>query len=71
MTGLSWWSRNSDPFSVGVPHLEMTGLPGKFLRRLWILGNRYNFPKLVIFLYLEEKYLNFFSETTPIYFESS
>ena len=71
MAGLSWWPRNSDTFPVGVPHLEMTGLPGKFLRRLWILGNRYNFPKLVVFLYLEEKYLKLFSEIAPIYSESS
>ena len=44
----------------------MTDLPGAFLRRLWILGNRYSFPKLITFLYSKKK-KNFssFSEITP------
>ena len=65
MTGLRWWSRNSDTFSVCVPQLEMTGLPGTFLRRSWILGNSYSFPKLVAFLYSEEKYLSSSSGIKP------
>ena len=28
----------------------MTGLPGTFDSRLWILGRRYNFPRLQVFL---------------------
>ena len=59
MTGLRWWSKNSDTFSIGIPQLEMTGLPDTFLRRLWILGNRYSFPELIVFLYSKEKYLKF------------
>ena len=64
-TGLRWWSRNFYNFSVGFPQLEITGLPGTFLRCLWILGYRYNFPKLVAFLYSKEKYFSSFSEITP------
>ena len=39
--GFKWKSRNSDAFSVGVPQLEITHLPGTLWSRLWILGNRY------------------------------
>ena len=48
--GFKWKSRNSDTFSVGVPQLEITGLPGTLWRRLWILGNRYDLPRLVVFV---------------------
>ena len=41
-----WLFRNSDTFSVGAPQFEMTGLQRTFDSRLWILGSRYNFPRL-------------------------
>ena len=34
ITRLRWWSKNYDTFSLDVPHLEMTGLPRRSLRRL-------------------------------------
>ena len=43
-------SKNSDTFSVGANQLEMTGLPGTFDSHLWILGSRYNFPRLQVSL---------------------
>ena len=47
--GFKLKSTNSDDFSAGVPQLEITGLPGTLWNRLWILGNRYNLPRLVVF----------------------
>ena len=41
--GCIWLSRNSDTFSVGTPQFDMTGIPGTFDSRLWILGSRYSF----------------------------
>ena len=54
-------SRNSDTFSVDAPQFEMTGLPGTFDSRLWILGRRYSFPWLQVFLNSKRKFLNSFS----------
>ena len=42
----------SETFSVGVPQFDITGLPGTALRRLCILGRKYNFQRLVAFLKL-------------------
>ena len=47
---------------MGVPQLEITGLCGTALKRLFILGKKYNFPRLVAFLKLQVKYLSSFSE---------
>ena len=58
--GCIWLSINSDTFSVGAPQFEMTGLPGTFDSRLWILGRRYSFPRLQVFLNSKWKYLNSF-----------
>ena len=38
--GFRWKSTNSDAFSVGVPQLEITGLPGTSDNLLWILGSK-------------------------------
>ena len=54
--GLRWWSKSSETFSVGVPQLEITGLPRTLKRPLWIFGSRYNLPKLHAFLYSYVKY---------------
>ena len=40
ITGLRWWSRNSDAFLVGVPQLDITGFSETFAKRLCILGKR-------------------------------
>ena len=53
--GLGWWSKNSETFSVGVPQLEITGLPGTS-NKLWILGGKYILLRLVAFLYLYVNY---------------
>ena len=53
INGLGWCLRNSDTFPIGASQLEMTGLQGNFLRRLWILDNRYSFTKLVALKVLE------------------
>ena len=58
--GLRWKSKNSDTFSVGEPQFEITGLPGTSDRPLCILGNRYNWPRLEVFLNSLEKYFKFF-----------
>ena len=36
-------------FFVGILQFELTGLPGAFGSFLWILGSRYNFPRLQVF----------------------
>ena len=38
----NWLSKNFATFSVGVSQFEITGLPGTFSKRLWILGSKYN-----------------------------
>ena len=50
MTGFKWWSKNSDAFSVGVSQLDFTGRPGTLKSVMWMLGRKYNFPKLLAFL---------------------
>ena len=62
MTGFKWWSKNSDAFSVGMPKLDIMGCPGTLKSFLWILGRRYNFPKLVAFLYSYKNYFISFSD---------
>ena len=64
-------SRNSVTFSEGVPQFEMTGLPGTFGSRLWILGSRYNFPRLQVFLNSKRKYLNSFLVISYLCFKLS
>ena len=39
--GFNWWSRNYEHFSVGLPQLEITDLPGTLWSLLWILGKKY------------------------------
>ena len=51
ITGLRWWFKNSDAFSVGVLQFDITGIPGTFAKRLCILGKRYSLPGLVTFLH--------------------
>ena len=50
ITSLSWLSKNSKAFSVGVPQFNITGLPGTSHSLLWIFGSKYIFPKLVTFV---------------------
>ena len=69
ITGLRWWSKNSETFSVGVPQFEITGLPGTSYNLLWILGRRYIFPRLVVFLYLYVKCWSSFSDIIPLAFK--
>ena len=45
--GLRMESKYSETVSVGVPQLNITGLPGTALKRLCILGRKYYFPRLV------------------------
>ena len=59
--GCIWLSRNLDTFSVGARQLEMIGPPVTFDSCLWILGSRYNFPSLQVFLNSKPKCLNSFS----------
>ena len=49
INGFKWKPRNSDAFSFGVPQLEIPGLPGTLKSCSWILGNRYNLPRLLVF----------------------
>ena len=50
--GCIWLSRNSDTFSVGAPQFEMTGLPGTFDSRLWILGRMYIYVRQNMYIYV-------------------
>ena len=63
VTGFKIWSKYSGNFSVGVPQFDITGLLGTELKRLCILGRKYNFPRLVVFLKLQVKYLSSFSDS--------
>ena len=45
-----WKSKNSDIFSVRIPQFGITNLPETSDRCLCILGNRYNLPRLEVFL---------------------
>ena len=49
ITGLSWKSKNSETFSVGVPQFEIIGPPGTLHNLLCILENKYILPKLAAF----------------------
>ena len=69
ITGLRWWSKNSEIFSVGVPQFEITGFPGTSNNFLWILRSRCILPRLVVFLYLHVKYWSFFSDIIPLAFK--
>ena len=40
MRGCSWWSRNSETFSVGVQQFEMTGHPGTLPKVLCIFRSK-------------------------------
>ena len=49
MPGFKMWSKYFEIFSEGVPQFDITGLPGTELKRLYVLGRKYNFPRLVAF----------------------
>ena len=66
--GLRQKCKYSETFSVGVPQFDMTGLPGTLNNRLCILGKKYNFPKLVVFLLLQVKYLSSFTAFSDMCF---
>lgn len=54
-------SKNSGAISTDKPQYYTTRRPVKLNNPLWILGKRYNLPKIVIFFYLQAKHSRFCS----------
>ena len=59
----------TDTFSVSTHQFKTTGLPVTSDSRLWILGSRYIFPRLHVFLNLKRKYLKNFSVISRLCFK--